>query len=62
MTLNYRSLITITRSELNDAVAAASDHIARYGPNELKHIDAAVVAALEALGFAIDPSVSAPEF
>ena len=59
MTLNHRSLVTITRSDLNDATAAASEHIAPCGHNELENIYAAVEAAFHAVGLEVEPPVIA---
>lgn len=53
MTLNYRSLVTITRTDLDDAVAAASEHIAPCGHNELENVYAAVEAAFRAVNLEI---------
>lgn len=47
--------IKISRQELDDAVASASEHIAPCGHNELENIYAAVEAALASLKIEIAP-------
>jgi hypothetical protein len=59
MTLNHRSLVTISRFDLDGAAAAASEHIAPCGHNELENIYAAVEAAFNAVGLSIEPPLPA---